>query len=139
MVTCGPPRRSPVTPARGVRNCVRWAQIDPTQISPAPDQLAFPLDASSEGVVQAGVFGSDFGYRSFPSIGVNSCGDMGGWLHVLIRTRKGWGYLVPVDLRRRTQGRRSARGHRWRASAEEGHRGLHVLPEQRWPVHLEMG
>ena len=43
---------------------------------PAPDQTAFPLDASTNGVVQAGVFGSDWGYRTFPSLAVNTCGDM---------------------------------------------------------------
>ena len=63
-------------PGKGTRNCVRWAQIDPTQVMPAPDQTAFPLDASTDGVVQAGVFGSDWGYRSFPSLAVNTCGDM---------------------------------------------------------------
>lgn len=63
-------------PGKGTRNCVRWAQIDPTSVEPAPDQTAFPLDASVNGVVQAGVFGSDFDYRSFPSIAANSCNDM---------------------------------------------------------------
>ena len=55
---------------------MRWAQIDPTQVTPAPDQTAFPLDASVNGVVQAGVFGSDWEYRSFPSIAANNCNDM---------------------------------------------------------------
>jgi hypothetical protein len=63
-------------PGKGVRNCVRWAQIDPTQVTPAPDQTVFPIDASVNGVVQAGVFGSDFDYRSFPSIAANNCNDM---------------------------------------------------------------
>jgi hypothetical protein len=63
-------------PGKGTRNCVRWAQIDPTQVTPAPDQTAFPLDASVNGVVQAGVFGSDWDYRSFPSIAANNCNDM---------------------------------------------------------------
>lgn len=63
-------------PGKGTRNCVRWAQIDPTQVVPAPDQTAFPLAAGVSGVIQAGVFGSDWDYRSFPSIAVNSCNDM---------------------------------------------------------------
>lgn len=63
-------------PGKGVRNCPRWAQIDPTQVVPAPDQTAFPLDAGTDGVVQAGVFGSDWDYRSFPSIAANVCNDM---------------------------------------------------------------
>jgi hypothetical protein len=63
-------------PGKGTRNCVRWAQIDPTMVTPAPDQTAFPLDASVNGVVQAGVFGSDWDYRSFPSIAANNCNDM---------------------------------------------------------------
>jgi hypothetical protein len=63
-------------PGNGTRNCVRWAQIDPTAVTPAPDQTAFPLNASTDGVVQAGVFGSDWDYRAFPSIAANSCNDM---------------------------------------------------------------
>ncbi len=63
-------------PGKGTRNCVRWAQIDPTQVTPAPDQTAFPLDAGTNGVIQAGVFGSDWEYRSFPSIAANNCNDM---------------------------------------------------------------
>lgn len=63
-------------PGKGTRNCVRWAQIDPTQVVPAPDQTAFPLDAGVNGVIQAGVFGGDWDYRSFPSIAANTCNDM---------------------------------------------------------------
>ena len=63
-------------PGKGARNCVRWAQIDPTQVTPAPDQTAFPLDASVNGVIQSGVFASDFDDRSFPSIAANSCDSM---------------------------------------------------------------
>lgn len=63
-------------PGKGVRNCVRWAQIDPTQVVPAPDQTAFPLAAGTAGVIQANVFGSDWDYRSFPSIAANTCNDM---------------------------------------------------------------
>ncbi|MBT8103460.1 MAG: hypothetical protein KJO95_10865 [Gammaproteobacteria bacterium] len=63
-------------PGKGTRNCVRWAQIDPTQVVPAPDQTAFPLDATANGVIQAGVFGSTWDYRSFPSIAANDCNDM---------------------------------------------------------------
>lgn len=63
-------------PGNGTRNCVRWAQIDPSTVVPAPDQTAFPLAAGTSGVVQAGVFGSDWDYRSFPSIAANSCNDM---------------------------------------------------------------
>jgi len=64
-------------PGKGVRNCVRWAEIDPTAV--VPGTLApggFPLVSGTSGVVQAGVFGSDWTYRSFPSIAVNGCGDM---------------------------------------------------------------
>jgi len=63
-------------PGKGTRNCVRWAQIDPSQVVPAPDQTAFPLAAGTNGVIQAGVFGSDWDYRSFPSIAANNCNDM---------------------------------------------------------------
>jgi hypothetical protein len=63
-------------PGKGTRNCVRWAQIDPTQVTPAPDQTAFPLAAGTNGVIQASVFGSDWDYRSFPSIAANKCDDM---------------------------------------------------------------
>ena len=52
----------------GAVNCVRWAEIDPTNVE---------LSASTEGVVQAGVFSSADGvHRWFPSIGVNACGQM---------------------------------------------------------------
>jgi hypothetical protein len=64
-------------PGKGTRNCVRWAEIDPTEVEPgnlAPG--GFPLVSGTSGVVQAGVFGSDWGYRTFPSIAVNACGDM---------------------------------------------------------------
>lgn len=63
-------------PGKGVQNCVRWAQIDPTEVVPAPDQAAFPLDAGVDGVIQAGVFGSDFSSRQFPSIAANNCNAM---------------------------------------------------------------
>jgi len=43
---------------------------------PAPDQTAFPLAAGISGVIQASVFGSDWDYRSFPSIAANECNDM---------------------------------------------------------------
>jgi len=49
-------------------NCVRWAEIDPTQVG---------LPSSTDGVIQAGVFSSPDGvHRWFPSIAVNACGDM---------------------------------------------------------------
>ena len=63
-------------PGKGTRNCVRWAQIDPAAVVPAPDQTAFPLAAGTNGVIQAGVIGSDWDYRSFPSIAANTCNDM---------------------------------------------------------------
>lgn len=64
-------------PGKGTRNCVRWAQIDPTQVEPAEvDPNDFSLPATTNGVMQAGVFGSDWGYRSFPSIAANACDDM---------------------------------------------------------------
>jgi len=60
-------------PGKGTRNCVRWAQIDPTQVVPA-DVNNEP--ASTSGVMQAGVFGSKWEYRTFPSIAANACDDM---------------------------------------------------------------
>ena len=60
-------------PGKGTVNCVRWAQIDPTQVVPGPGN---PVGAGVDGVIQAGVFGSDFDYRSFPSIAANNCNDM---------------------------------------------------------------
>lgn len=62
-------------PGKGTRNCVRWAQIDPTQVE-SGDQGGGLVIAGVNGVVQAGVFGSDWDYRSFPSIAANSCNDM---------------------------------------------------------------
>ena len=62
-------------PGKGTRNCVRWAEIDPTDVTPgtlSPGGLV----SGTSGVKQAGVFGSDWGYRTFPSIAVNGCGDM---------------------------------------------------------------
>ena len=56
-------------PGSNVVNCVRWAEIDPTQVSPGLD--------STDGVIQAGVFAADDGNsRWFPSLNVNRCGDM---------------------------------------------------------------
>jgi hypothetical protein len=63
-------------PGKGVRNCARWAQIDPTQIEPGDLLAPFVLVAGTDGVVQATVIGSDWAYRSFPSIAVNECNDM---------------------------------------------------------------
>lgn len=63
-------------PGKGTRNCVRWAQIDPTQVEPAEVDLDGSLPATTNGVMQASVFGSDWGYRSFPSIAANACDDM---------------------------------------------------------------
>jgi hypothetical protein len=64
-------------PKKGTRDCIRWAQIDPTEV--VPGALApggFPLVSSTNGVIQAGVFGSSNDYRTFPSIAVNRCEDM---------------------------------------------------------------
>lgn len=47
-------------PGGGSVNCLRWAQID----------------LSSFAVVDAGVFGSNGQYRSFPDLAVNGCDDM---------------------------------------------------------------
>jgi hypothetical protein len=47
-------------PGSGTVNCVRWAQIDPGNVS----------------VVNAGVIGSNGQYRSFPDLAVDSCGNM---------------------------------------------------------------
>ena len=62
----------------GAVNCVRWAEVDPTDVEPFDglDENGF-LNASTNGVVQAGVFSSaDGSHRWFPSIGVNACGQM---------------------------------------------------------------
>lgn len=64
-------------PGKGTRNCVRWAQIDPAAVVPGVfDFSDFSLTAGVNGVIQAGVFGSDWEYRSFPSIAANNCNDM---------------------------------------------------------------
>jgi len=47
-------------PGGGTVNCVRWAEIDPTNAT----------------VVQAGVFASDGEFRQFPNLAVNGNGDM---------------------------------------------------------------
>jgi len=47
-------------PGGGTVNCVRWAKIDPTVPS----------------VVEAGVFGTDGEYRTFPNVAANHCEDM---------------------------------------------------------------
>lgn len=65
-------------PGSGVVNCIRWAEIDPTGVIPGPvDGGGFLISATTDGVVQAGVFSSDDGnHRWFPSLTVNMCGDM---------------------------------------------------------------
>lgn len=69
-------------PGKGTRNCVRWAQIDPAAVGPGQEIPipGFPpfvnVVAGTNGVIQAGVFGSDWDYRSFPSIAANNCNDM---------------------------------------------------------------
>lgn len=63
-------------PGKGTRNCVRWAQIDPSQVVPGVLDANLNLTSGTDGVVQAGVFGSDWDYRSFPSIAANACNDM---------------------------------------------------------------
>jgi hypothetical protein len=62
----------------GAVNCVRWAEVDPTNVEPLTGLNGNgQLDASTNGVVQAGVFSSADGtHRWFPSIGVNACGQM---------------------------------------------------------------
>ena len=118
-------------PGKGTRNCVRWAQIDPTQVTPAPDQTAFPLDAGVNGVVQAGVFGSDWDYRSFPSIAANNCNDMA----VGYSSQQGAGqfrrYLVSVDLCDRPTEFRCAGIRRRRTFTEESQGSLQLVPGQR--------
>ena len=47
-------------PGGGTVNCVRWAKVDPTVPS----------------VVEAGVFGTDGEYRTFPNVAANHCEDM---------------------------------------------------------------
>ena len=65
-------------PGSGTVNCIRWAEIDPTEVVPGPtDGGGFLIFASTDGVEQAGVFTSDDGnHRFFPSLNVNRCGDM---------------------------------------------------------------
>lgn len=65
-------------PGSGAVNCVRWAEIDPTSVVPGPvDGAGFLISATTNGVIQAGVFSSDDGtHRWFPSITANACGDM---------------------------------------------------------------
>jgi hypothetical protein len=62
----------------GAVNCVRWAEVDPSSVEPLTGlNENGQLDASTNGVVQAGVFSSADGtHRWFPSIGVNACGQM---------------------------------------------------------------
>ena len=55
-------------PGTGVVNCVRWAQIDPTEVTPG---------SSTDGVLNAGVISAEDGNsRWFPSVDVNACGNM---------------------------------------------------------------
>ena len=54
-------------PGTGTVNCVRWAQIDPEEVTPG---------ASTDGVVNAGVFAADGSHRWFPSLAVDRCGNM---------------------------------------------------------------
>jgi hypothetical protein len=64
-------------PGMGTRNCVRWAQIDPTLVEPGDlDPSGFPLVSGTNGVIQAGVLGSRKAFRQFPALDVNTCGDM---------------------------------------------------------------
>ncbi|MGH8496509.1 MAG: hypothetical protein ACREVN_10290 [Gammaproteobacteria bacterium] len=63
-------------PDKGVRDCVRWAQIDPTEVQPGTLNMDGSLTSTTDGVIQAGVFGSSNYFRTFPSIAVNSCNDM---------------------------------------------------------------
>jgi hypothetical protein len=63
-------------PGMGARDCVRWAQIDPSMVEPGDlDPSGFPLVSTTDGVIQAGVFGNRKEYRTFPSVGVNTCND----------------------------------------------------------------
>ena len=54
-------------PGTGTVNCVRWAQIDPEEVTPG---------SSTDGVVNAGVFAADGSHRWFPSLAVDRCGNM---------------------------------------------------------------
>jgi hypothetical protein len=64
-------------PGTGTRNCVRWAQIDPTLVVPGVlDPSGFPLESGVDGVIQAGVLGSRKAFRQFPALSVNTCDDM---------------------------------------------------------------
>ena len=55
-------------PGTGVVNCVRWAQIDPSAVTPG---------SSTDGVLNAGVISAEDGNsRWFPSVDVDACGNM---------------------------------------------------------------
>ena len=62
-------------PKKGARDCIRWAQIDPTAVVPGTLTMD-GLFSTTDGVIQAGVFGSSNDYRTFPSIAANTCNDM---------------------------------------------------------------
>ena len=49
-------------PGGGTVNCIRWYEID--------------ISSGSPSLVQQGTLSSSSTYRSFPDLGVNSCGDM---------------------------------------------------------------
>ena len=62
-------------PKKGTRDCIRWAQIDPDGVVPGTLTMD-GLFSTTNGVIQAGVFGSSNDYRTFPSIAANTCNDM---------------------------------------------------------------
>lgn len=63
-------------PGRATRNCIRFAQIDPTQVVPGTLNNDGSLTSSTNGVIQAAVFGDRRAFRQFPSLNANTCNDM---------------------------------------------------------------
>ena len=61
---------------KGATDCVRWAQLDPAEVEPGTLNPDGSLTSGTDGIIQAGVFGSSNYYRTFPSIAANSCNDM---------------------------------------------------------------
>ena len=118
-------------PGKGTRNCVRWAEIDPAEVEPgllAPS--GFPLVSGTSGVKQAGVFGSDWGYRAFPSIAVNACGDMAVGDRSARRPATRVARGTPPSTSTAAP-RVMPREGRRRASAEEGGSPVQLFPGQR--------
>jgi hypothetical protein len=64
-------------PGAGTVNCIRWAQIDPKRVVPGDlDLMSGALTSSTLGVKQAGVYGADGEFRTFPSLAADKCDNM---------------------------------------------------------------